>query len=63
MKRNKNFWSYRLHKLGTPSVADGQMDGQSGSITRPAFAKAMQVKKCCEDMAESGCSKNIVRAW
>ena len=20
MKRNKNFWSYRLHKLGTPKV-------------------------------------------
>ena len=20
MKRNKNFWSYRLHKLGTPKL-------------------------------------------
>ena len=20
MKRNKNFWSYRLHKIGTPKV-------------------------------------------
>ena len=63
MKRNKNFWSYRLHKLGTPKVlrtdrrtdgrtdrrtdgrTDGQTDGRSGPITRPAFAKATQVKK------------------
>ena len=50
MKRNKNFWSYRLHKLGTPKVlrtdrrTDGQTDGRSGPITRPAFAKATQVK-------------------
>ena len=53
MKRNKNFWSYRLHKLGTPKVlrtdrrtdgqTDGQTDGRSGLITRPAFAKATQV--------------------
>ena len=49
MKRNENFWSYRLHKLGTPKVlqTDGQtdrrMDGQSGPTTRPAFAKATQV--------------------
>ena len=58
MKRNKNFWSYRLHKLGTPKVlrtdgrtdrrtderTDRQTDGRSGPITRPAFAKATQVK-------------------
>ena len=50
MKRNKNFWSYRLHKLGTPKVFPtdrrtyGRTDGQSGPITRPAFAKATQVK-------------------
>ena len=66
MKRNKNFRSYRLHKLGTPKVlrtdrrtdgrtdgrtdrrtdgrTDGQTDGRSGPITRPAFAKATQVK-------------------
>ena len=46
MKRNKNFWSYRLHKLGTPKVlgTDGRTDGRSGPITRPAFAKATQVK-------------------
>ena len=39
MKRNENFWSYRLHKLGTPKVlrtdgrtdrrTDGQTDGQT----------------------------------
>ena len=60
MKRNKNFWSYRLHKLGTPKVfrtdrrtdgrtdgqTDGRTDGRSGPITRPAFAKATQVKIC-----------------
>ena len=46
MKRNENFWSYRLHKLGTPKVlrTDGRMAGQSGPTTRPAFAKVMQVK-------------------
>ena len=54
MKRNENFWSYRLHKLGTPKVlqtdgrtdrrTDGRTDGRSGPITRPAFAKATQVK-------------------
>ena len=54
MKRNKNFWSYRLLKLGTPKVfwtdgrtdrrTDGRTDGRSGPITRPAFAKATQVK-------------------
>ena len=62
MKRNKNFWSYRLHKVGTPKVfrtdrqtdgrTDGQTDGRtdrrtdgrSGPITRPAFAKATQVR-------------------
>ena len=43
MKRNKNFWSYR--KLGTPKVLP--TDGQSGPTTRPAFAKATQVKKFC----------------
>ena len=53
MKRNENFWSYRLHKLGTPKVlrtdgqtdgrTDGRPDGRSGPTTRPAFAKATQV--------------------
>ena len=35
MKRNENFWSYRLHKFGTPKVLrmDGRMDGQSGPTT------------------------------
>ena len=47
MKRNKKFWSYRLHKLGTPKVlrTDRRTDGRSGPITRPAFAKATQVKR------------------
>ena len=28
IKRNENFWSYRLHKFGTPKMlrTDGQMD-------------------------------------
>ena len=45
MKRNENFWSYRLHKLGTPKVmgTDGQTEGQSEPTTRPAFTKAKQV--------------------
>ena len=35
MKRNKNFWSYRLHKLGTPKVlrTDGQTDGRTDRRT------------------------------
>ena len=49
MKRNENFWSYRLHKLGTAKVfrTDGRPDGRSGPTTtcRPAFAKATQVIK------------------
>ena len=47
---NKNFRSYKLHKLGTPSVAGGQTDGQSEPTTRPAFSKATQAKRhknCC----------------
>ena len=43
MKRNKNFLSYRLQKRGTPRVL--QTDRRSGPNTRPAFAKAMQVKQ------------------
>ena len=50
IKRNESFWSYRLHKLGTPKVLrkdrqrNGQKGGWSGPTTRPAFAKATQVK-------------------
>ena len=40
IKRNENFWSYRLHKLGTPKVLR-----TDGPTTRPAFAKATQVKR------------------
>ena len=34
MKRNKNFWSYRLHKLGTPKVlrTDGWTDGRTDGV-------------------------------
>ena len=51
MRRNENFLSYRLHKLGTPEVlrtdgqTDGRPDGRSGPTTRPAFANATQVKR------------------
>ena len=40
IKRNESFWSYRLHKLGTPKVlqTDGQREGLNGPTTRPAFA-------------------------
>ena len=53
------FWSYRLHKLGTlkcfgrtdrqtdertDGQTDGRPDGRRGPTTRPAFAKATQVK-------------------
>ena len=54
MKRIEDFWSYRLHKLGTPKVlrtggqtdgmTDGHTDAGSGSTTRHAFAKATHVK-------------------
>ena len=46
MKRNENFWSYRLHKLGTPKVLwrDRRTDGLSGPTTRPALANATQLK-------------------
>ena len=51
MKRNENFWSYRLHKLGTLKCCGqtdgrtvGRPDGRSGPTTRPAFAKATQVQ-------------------
>ena len=63
MKRNENFWSYRLHKNGTPKVLrtdgrtdrrtdrrrHGRPDGRSGPTTRPAFAKATQVKMLNHD--------------
>ena len=52
IKKNENFWSYRLHKLGTlkcfgrtDTRTDGQTDDRSGPTTRPAFAKATQVTK------------------
>ena len=35
--QNENFWSYRLHKLDTPKVLQ--------RVTRPAFAKATQMKR------------------
>ena len=46
ISRNVSFWSYILHKLGTPKVL--QTDGwtswrKDGPITRPVFRKAMQV--------------------
>ena len=44
---NKNCWSYKLHKLGTPKVlrTDGRTDGRTEwATTRPPFAKATQVK-------------------
>ena len=39
-------WSYRLQKLGTPKVlrSDKRKAGRNGLVTRPAFAKATQVK-------------------
>ena len=40
--RNEYCGSYRLHKLGTPKML--RADGRSGPTTRPAFAKATQVK-------------------
>ena len=40
--QNRRFWSYRLHKLGTPKL--WWTDRQSRPNTRPDFAKAMQVK-------------------
>ena len=61
MKRNKNFWRYRLHKLGTPKVLrtdrrikgrDRRTDRRSGPSTRPAFAKATQVKWRLSDSTE-----------
>ena len=39
--------SYRLHKLGSLKCCggtDGRTDGRNGPTTRPAFAKATQVK-------------------
>ena len=35
MKRNENFWSYRLHKLGTSKVlrTDGRTDGRTDRQT------------------------------
>ena len=52
MKRNENFSSYRLHKLGTPKVlrTDTWRDGRSGPTTRPAFAKATQVQNASNDV-------------
>ena len=50
MKRNENFWSYLLHKLGTPKVlrTDRRTDRRSRPTTRPAFAKATQVRRWTE---------------
>ena len=69
IKKNKNFLSYRLHKLGTLKCfrrmdrqtdgrtdrqtdgrTDGRPDGWSGPTTRPAFAKATQVKMGCQHL-------------
>ena len=41
-KGMKTVGSYRLHKLGTPSVVDGQMD-RVDPLLDLHFAKAMQV--------------------
>ena len=48
IKKNDNFWSYRLHKLGTLKCCgrtDRWTDGLSGPTTRTTFAKARQVTK------------------
>ena len=62
IKKNKNFLSYRLHKLGTLKCSDGRTDrrtdrrtegrpdGWSGPTTGPAFAKATQVKIGCQHL-------------
>ena len=44
IKRNENFWSNRLHKLGTPKLANGQTNRWNVPTTRPIFAKAKRVK-------------------
>ena len=58
-KQMKTFWSYRLNKLSTPKVlqkdrrTDGRTDRRSGPTTRPAFAKATQVKSKKASIANS----------
>ena len=41
MKRNENFWSYILRKLGTPKVlrTDGQTDGRHIFIGEQSLGK------------------------
>ena len=41
-KKEANFWSNRLHKLGTPKVL--HTEEQSGPKNKPVFTKATQVK-------------------
>ena len=45
-KRNENFCSYRLHKLGIPKVLQmaGQIVRWSRLLTIPAFAKGTQIR-------------------
>ena len=44
IKRNENFWSYRLHKLGTPKMLhmDGQMGKKSRFNTHQKWEKTMK---------------------
>ena len=50
----------RLHKLGITKML--QTDERSGPTTRPAFAKATQVKSMVGDLGSAKTSQNTIKA-
>ena len=65
IKKNENFWSYRLHKLGTPKML--RMDGQIGKMSR--FNTTSKVRKNNETISQnkrctsSMCEQSLCKVW
>ena len=58
MKRNKNFWSYRLHKLGTPKVLRTDKCLSSTPLkNEKIFMKCAQNRRCTSSICEQSFSE------
>ena len=58
MKRNKNFWSYRLHKFGTPKVLRTAKCLSSTLLNNEKdIMKHAQKRKCTSSICEQSLGK------
>ena len=62
MKRNKNFWSYKLHKLGTPKVLLTVKCLSSTPLkNEKKIMKRAQNKRCTSSICEQSLSKVLMK--